>query len=187
MQIRENTKLQAVVFRGDEKSHLLSESFTFSKSSLKPITALQPINNQYKYEGVTTLVDGLKGNSNYKTGRWIAFYKNDLEVVIDMQKSTTISNAAISTCVEKGDWVFDARSFTVEVSDNGVNYTRVASDNYPAMKKEDGNGVFNHKITFSPVQTRYVKVIVGSEKSIPEWHGGKGNPSFLFVDEISID
>ena len=30
-----------------------------------------------------TLVDGLKGNRNYKTGRWIAFYKNDMEAVID--------------------------------------------------------------------------------------------------------
>ena len=36
-------------------------------------------------KALPTLVDGLKGNGNYKTGRWIAFYKNDMEAVIDMR------------------------------------------------------------------------------------------------------
>ena len=35
---------------------------------------------------------------SYKTGRWIAFYKNDMEAVIDMQQPTEISSASISTC-----------------------------------------------------------------------------------------
>ena len=25
------------------------------------------------------------------------------------------------------------------------------------------------------------------EYNIPSWHGGKGNPAFLFVDEITVD
>ena len=68
-----------------------------------------------------------------------------------------------------------------------MNFTPVASENYPAMQQQDANGVFNHKLSFSPVQTRYVKVLAATEKSIPEWHGGKGNPGFLFVDEITLN
>ena len=30
-------------------------------------------------------------------------------------------------------------------------------------------------------------VVALSESKIPEWHGGKGNPAFLFVDEITVD
>ncbi len=187
LKIKENAGLQALIFRNNESSHLLSENISFSKASLKPITALQPLNKGYQFNGVSTLVDGLKGSYNYKTGRWIGFYKNDMEVVIDLEQTTTIEQAAFSTCVEKGDWIFDARSFTVEVSNDGVNFTRVASENYPAMQQQDANGVFTHKLSFSPVQTRYVKVIATSEQSIPEWHGGKGSPAFLFVDEISLN
>ena len=55
------------------------------------------------------------------------------------------------------------------------------------MKKEDRNGIFNHKLVFDPVTTRYVKVIAKSERQIPEWHGGKGNLGFLFVDEIVLN
>ena len=55
------------------------------------------------------------------------------------------------------------------------------------MKQDDKNGVFNHTLTFDPLTARYVKVTALAEHSIPAWHGGKGNPAFLFVDEISLN
>lgn len=187
LKIKENTNLKAIIFRNQQASRMLSDNIKFSKSTTKPINAIQPLSGAYQYKGVSTLVDGLKGSSNYKTGRWIGFYKSDLNVVVDLEKNTSIQEAAISTCVEKGDWIFDARSFAVEVSNDGVNFSQVAAESYPAMQPQDANGIFNHKLTFSPVQPRYVKVIVTSERSIPEWHGGKGNSGYLFVDEIDID
>jgi len=187
LKIKESVILNAAIFRNQEAGKILSENIQFSKSTAKPITALEPLAGSFQFKGVSTLVDGLNGTKNYKTGRWIGFYQNDMNVVIDLGKITSIQDAAISTCVEKGDWIFDARSFSVEVSTDGVNFTPVASENYPAMQQQDANGVFNHKLSFSPVQTRYVKVFAATEKSIPEWHGGKGNPGFLFVDEITLN
>ena len=75
---------------------MLTEQIAFSKSTSKPIKANQPVNKQYEFGGVSTLVDGLKGNGNYKTGRWIAFYKNDMDVTIDLQQPTEISSVAIT-------------------------------------------------------------------------------------------
>ena len=187
VKVKKNGTFKAVAVRSNGNSRVLSEDIVFSKSSTKPIVANQPVNKQYYYNGAPTLVDGLKGNGNYKTGRWIAFYKNDMDVTIDLQQPTEISSAEISTCVEKGDWVFDARGFSVEVSDDGTNFTKVASEEYPVMKESDRNGLYQHKLTFTPVKARYVKVTAPSEKSIPEWHGGKGNPGFLFVDEITLN
>ena len=117
----------------------------------------------------------------------VAFRGNDMDVTIDLKQPTEISSVAISTCVEKGDWVFDTRGLSVEVSEDGTNFTKVASEAYPAMKETDKNGVYDHKLTFTPVTAQYVKVIASPEKSIPEWHGGKSYPGFLFVDEITIN
>lgn len=185
--IKENCTLSAKAFRPKGDSRVLSEKIAFSKSTSKPITANQPINKQYEFSGASTLVDGLKGNGNYKTGRWIAFYKNDMDVTIDLQQPTEISSAAITTNVEKGDWVFDARSFSVEVSDDGKTFTKVASEDYPAMTEKDPNGLHEHKLSFAPVKTQYVRVVAKSEQKIPAWHGGKDNPGFLFVDEITLN
>ena len=78
-------------------------------------------------------------------------------MTIDLQQPTEISSVAISTCVEKGDWVFDARGFSVEVSDDGKNFTKVASEEYPAMEQSDKNGIYEHKLSFTPVKTQYVR------------------------------
>lgn len=187
LKIKENVNFAAIAVRPTGNSHVVKEKVNFSKSSMKPITANQPVNKQYMFEGAPTLVDGLKGNGNYKTGRWIAFFKNDMDITIDLQQPTEISSVAISTCVEKGDWVFDARGFSVEVSEDGKTFTKVASETYPAMKETDKNGIYDHQLTFTPVTTQYLKVIALSESKIPAWHGGKGNPAFLFVDEITVN
>lgn len=187
LKIKENVDFAAIAVRPTGNSHVVKEKVNFSKSSMKPITANQPVNKQYMFEGAPTLVDGLKGNGNYKTGRWIAFFKNDMDMTIDLQQPTEISSVAISTCVEKGDWVFDARGFSVEVSEDGKTFTKVASETYPAMKETDKNGIYEHQLTFTPVTTQYLKVIALSESKIPAWHGGKGNPAFLFVDEITVN
>jgi hexosaminidase len=186
IKISQNADIKAQVFRDNGKSRLFTEKVVFSKSSLKKITALQPENKSYKFNGVASLTDGLTGNRNYKTGRWIGFYNNDMEVVIDMAKSTSFSNVSIRTNVEKGDWIFDARSFEVEVSEDGQTFKSIAQEIYLQLTSESPNGINTHSLQFSETRARYVKVKASTEKTIPEWHGGKGKPAYLFVDEITI-
>lgn len=179
--------LRTIAIRPSGSSKITKDEISFSKSSMKPITMLQPINKQYEFSGATVLVDGMTGNMNYKTGRWIAFYTNDLEAVIDLKEATEISSMTLHTCVEKGDWIFDTRGITVSVSDDNQTFKEVASEAYPAMKESDPNQIYTHELKFDPVKTRYVKVKALSEQKIPSWHGGKGNPGFLFVDEIILN
>ncbi len=179
--------LRTVAIRPSGSSKITNDEISFSKSSMKPITMLQPINKQYEFSGATVLVDGMTGNMNYKTGRWIAFYTNDLDAVIDLKEATEISSMTLHTCVEKGDWIFDTRGITVSVSDDNQTFKEVASEAYPAMKESDPNQIYTHELKFDPVKTRYVKVKALSEQKIPSWHGGKGNPGFLFVDEIILN
>lgn len=179
--------LRTVAIRPSGSSKITKDEISFSKSSMKPITMLQPINKQYEFSGATVLVDGMTGNMNYKTGRWIAFYTNDLETVIDLKEATEISSMTLHTCVEKGDWIFDTRGITISVSDDNQTFKEVASEAYPAMKESDPNQIYTHELKFDPVKTRYVKVKALSEQKIPSWHGGKGNPGFLFVDEIILN
>ncbi|WP_295991326.1 family 20 glycosylhydrolase [uncultured Alistipes sp.] len=179
--------LRAAAFRPSGHSRVFGERILFNKASMKPIELLQPINPQYSFEGKGTLVDGLSGNGNYKTGRWIAFVGNDLEAVVDLGEATEIRSAGINTCVEKGDWVFDTRGLSVAISDDGKRFREVASEVYPAMQQSDPNGVHTHTLAFEPVTTRYVKVTALSEHAMPSWHGGHGRPGYLFVDEITIE
>lgn len=93
LKVKESGTLKAVAIRPDGNSRIFAEKILFSKSSIKPILASQPVDKQYEFNGISTLVDGLKGDRNYKTGRWIAFCRNDMDVTIDMQRPTEISSA----------------------------------------------------------------------------------------------
>ena len=41
-------------------------------------------------------------------------------------------------------------------------------------------------LTFDPVTAHYFRITV-KLSVIPEWHPGKGNRAFIFVDEIRLD
>lgn len=187
LKIGQSCTLKAITIRPNGSSAVLKEDIKFNKATMKPITMQQPINEKYKFEGKNTLIDGLAGSRNYRTGRWIAFYQNDLEAVIDLQHETPISKAWVRTYVEIGEEILDLRELSVAVSNDGKEYKEVKSEVYPAVSKEDKNGIYTHELSFDTVQARYVKITARPEYNLPAWHWGKGRPAFIFVDEIGLE
>ena len=178
-------KAKGIGERGETRT--LTEEIYFNKATAKPITLLQDIHKNYTFEGPITLVNGLKGSPNYRTGRWLGFCETDLEAVIDLKKEEEISSIQFNTSVDKGDWVFDILGLTVSVSNDGKKYTTVFDQSYPDLTAEDENKIYSHKAEFAPVKARYVKVLVLSDRDMPAWHPAKGLPAFIFVDELEIN
>ncbi len=185
--LNKNAVIKAKAIRANGKnSRTFSEKVNLSKSSLKPITLLTTPDRNYTYTGAGLLNDGLTGDTNYKTGRWMGFQGTDLIAVIDLQQDTEISKAGIRTNIVTGDWILDAENFIVSVSDDGKNFTPVAGiQTNLTDQTEHWKGVVSHTVTFNPVKTRYVKITVEPFKAFPKWHGANGKP-YIFVDEISI-
>ena len=179
--------IKAKAIRANGKnSRTFTEKVNLSRSSLKPITLLTIPDRNYTYSGAGLLNDGLTGDANYKTGRWMGFQGTDLIAVIDLQQVTEISKAGIRTNIVTGDWILDAENFDVSVSDDGKNFTPVAGiQTNNSDKPEHWKGIVTHTVTFKPLMARYVKIQVEPFKSFPSWHGANGKP-YIFVDEISI-
>ena len=176
--------------KGIGESHetrVYTEKIYFSKATAKPITLIQPVHKNYTFNGAITLVDGLKGTPNYRTGRWLGFSENDFEAVIDLQKATEIKSVAFDTSVDKSDWVFDIRGIEISVSNDGENYNMILDNDYPSLTDEDPNIIYNHRFKLKPTVGRFVKIKALVEHSIPAWHPAKGMPAFIFIDELIIE
>lgn len=184
--LQKSAKIRAAAFRDGKRSSVTSQDISFNKATACPVELLQPTHKNYTYKGGATLTDGLLGDKGFGTGRWLGFSGNDLEAVIDLKQNTDVSSVSLNTCVDKGSWIFDARNIEVSVSANGKSFTKVASKSLPALEEQTPDNIYTYELTFPQTTTRYVKVTATSEHNIPEWHGGKGKPAFLFVDEISI-
>lgn len=187
LSLKESCVLKAMTVRNNKKSDVLTEKIDFNKATAKPLTLLQPINEKYKINGEYTLVDGLSGTPNYRTGRWIAFYKNDMEAVVDLKQETSIHKAWVRTYVEIGEEILDVRSISVLASDDGKIYKELKTVDFPPVTSKDKNGIYTHEVEFNSINARYVKVIAKPEYKIPAWHWGSGRPAFIFIDEIGIE
>ncbi|GET46008.1 glycoside hydrolase family 20 protein [Capnocytophaga felis] len=188
IKIRKDTQLRAIGIRENGNTRIFAENFKFNKATARAIDMKTEIYSSYKFGGASTLVDGCVGNHNFKTGRWIAFSGNDLEAVIDLVDASEISKVGFNTNVITGDWIYDARSFSVAVSDDGKNFQEVASETYPQETEGHKSEIRTHSLSFNPTKARYVKIKIASERSIPNWHTqAKGKLGFLFVDEITIE
>ena len=187
IEIKEACTIKAKGIGERGETRVFSEEISFSKATAKPIKLLQPIHRNYTFKGDITLVDGLKGNPNYRTGRWLGFCGTDLEAVIDLKNEEEISYVKFNTSVDMGDWVFDVLGITVSVSNDGENFTDVFDQAYPDLTAQDENKIYEHKVEFEPVKARYVKIKALSDRDMPDWHGGKGYPAFIFVDELEIN
>ena len=184
--LQKSAKIRAAAFRDGKRSSVTSQDISFNKATACPVELLQPTHKNYTYKGGATLTDGLLGDKGFGTGRWLGFSGNDLEAVIDLKQNTDVSSVSLNTCVDKGSWIFDARNIEVSVSADGKTFTKVASKSLPALEEQTPDNIYTYELTFPQTTTRYVKLTATSEHNIPEWHGGKGKPAFLFVDEISI-
>lgn len=185
LHIKQNAEIKAVAIRPTGNSRIFSDKINFNKATAKPVTLKEAPSKGYDFNGGPELTDGLSGNDNYKTGRWLGFQGKDLDAVIDLKEPTEFSKVSFNTNVVKGDWIMGAAGYSIKVSDDGQHFKEIASGNIPSLGKDDKDGLYPQEITFAPVKTRYVEIIIKSDK-LPAWHGGAGHPAFLFVDEINL-
>ena len=183
--IKQDAHFHAKVIRTNSESRVYSEKIYFSKATMKPISLKEQPSKGYSFNGAPALADGIKGNSNYKTGRWLGFQGKDIDAVIDLKGATEISKIKFSTNVVKGDWIMDAGEIIVRVSDDGKTFREIAKEVLPEMKATDKDGIYPHEISFPSVKANYVQVTI-KKVSLPSWHGGAGSPAFIFVDEIEV-
>lgn len=152
----------------------------------KPIILRQdPPSQRYAGHGAATLNDGVLGKGAYGSGRWLGYMGIPIDAVIDFEAATEFSHVRFNANVNKGSWIYNPKSATVLVSDDGERFREVLTEEYPINSWDDKDGIFNYDLTFDPVSARYVEIVLMGF-DLPEDHEGYGNPAWLFVDEIEV-
>lgn len=186
LKITQNCHLECYVLRPDgTKGRAFKTDFDFNKASMKPITLKEQPNKEYAYDGADVLIDGLRGGTNYRSGRWIGWFGKKMDATIDMLEPTEISEVKFNLLVNMKDWIFNAKSVKVLVSDDGIKFNEVVSKNFEMMPADYSDTFYPVEISISPVITRYVEIIA-EPFDCPKGHSGYGYPAWIFVDEIEV-
>jgi hexosaminidase len=188
IKISESCTLNAIAIRPSSKSNILTKEFAFNKATMCPIKLNVAPQENYTYKGASVLNDGLKGTENFASGRWLGFYnRKTVEATIDLGSEQEINQVSVEALISLPSYIMGATYVAVATSNDGVNFTEVGNMDYPEDTDSKRIDIDTYDVAFPPTNARYVKVIITPTKALPKEHEAAGEPTFLFIDEISVD
>jgi len=143
--------------------------------------------NQYAATGQNTLIDGVFGGNDYRTGDWQGFQGTDIIAEISFDTPRSLKEIGLSCIEDTKSWIFYPQSILIETSTDGINYTNSYSiqgdktTNPEAKSKKEYTVQTTNKEGIKKIRIKAVSI-----GKCPDWHLGKGNDSWLFSDEIII-
>lgn len=153
---------------------------------LKPFDLKSIIHKNYQASGKNALVDGIMGSDFFLDGIWQGYEGEDILACIDLEKPTSVHHISCGFLQRQNSWIFMPCKMDIEISDDSLNFTHLASvQNYISPKTE---GVLRQRLVFDTdfLQTRFIRIKVHSLGSCPNWHQGAGGKAWIFADEIIV-
>lgn len=186
IKINNTTTLKTFAYL-DENIFSSVTTLHFTKSKFPPANYKWNFNYRYSGGGEMALTDGRKGTTNFQNGEWQGFEGVDLEAIINLEQSKSITNLSLTTLNDPNVWIFAPRKVEFYFSNDGINFSKANEilNDLPVKTEDVLIKTFSSK--FSNVDTRYIKVIAESIKVCPEWHKGNGNKCWIFIDELVIE
>lgn len=133
----------------------------------------------FAFGGADALVDGLTGNDNFRSGRWVGFLGDPCDATIEFNEPACVSQLSFKTCIVWPEGALEMRHADVYGSADGENFTLLASLHNPEQDPAQGNGAYRHVIDFDPVTLKAIRVVITPCEPSGIWK------RILFVDEIT--
>ena len=91
----------------------------------KTVTYNTPYSHHYAAAGDASLTDGLRGGWSYHDKRWQGFLNTNLDVIVDVEKTTDITAIYAEFLQLSGPYMWLPKEVTISVSNDGVEYTEL--------------------------------------------------------------
>lgn len=182
------TTIKARVFG---KDFLPSETVqaTFIKDGLpvKSVTYSLP-HESYRGEGENTLMDNKGGMPSYLSKTWLGFRQDTVTIIISLNKKQAVSSVLFNLLQDYSSWVFFPSRVEAFSSVNAnIPMIKQGEILFTADKNLDADVCRPFAINFKKkIITNVIKLQLYLLKQIPDWHPGKGQSSWIFIDEVKL-
>jgi hypothetical protein len=169
------------------ESAIVSSSFIKRDKGIS-LQLNSPYSPQYAAAGPNTLIDGITGSSEFRTGDWQGFYDKDVVATIQFDTLRTYSNIGISYIRDQRSWIFYPEDIKIEISTDGKQYQPLKLITLEPSKISDQNPMVAKSITKAPdYPIKSIRYTIKNSGNCPSWHLGNGYPTWLFLDELILE
>jgi len=184
--IDSNTIIKAKIYNGKDSS-ATSEAKFYKLKYNYDVKIKSTTNTQYSANGNNSLIDGLNGDLNWRKGNWLGYQYQDFECVIDLKSKKNISYLSINCLQDSRSWILMPSLISFYTSTDNKKFTLIESVNNNIKPDDESIQIKNFETYLTKkINVRYVKIIAKNFGKLPEWHQGKGDNAFIFVDELEI-
>ncbi len=160
---------------------VFNKTFNYHKAVGKPVTYNTLYSNSYQGKGSNNMVNIVRGTKNFHDGQWQAWIGNNMDLVIDLESSTELSEVTIGTMENQGPSIYFPTQIEVLLSTDGKSFSSVGKIDRP-FKVNPTIELKDFTIRFNKQQATHVQVKAVSLKKTPS-----GGGAWLFVDEIVVN
>jgi hypothetical protein len=185
--ITQRTKVKVKAFgKNFLPSETVNVQFIKNGKEIRQVTFSKP-NEYYANSKADILYDNIGGIINYRSGGWLGYDSDTVTITIDLKKKETVNTVLISLLQDENAWIFLPEQILVYYY-NDKQKTFVPAGKEVFVLETPGPKECNlREITpAKKIKTDKLKLVLLPLKKIPDWHQGKGNHGWLFIDEIKV-
>jgi hypothetical protein len=186
--MNEQALLKAKAFKPGWISSNVSQLFFFKNTfAADSAQALLPPDNGYKGNGAATLIDHIKGDNNFRTGKYLGFRNNNLDVLLFFNQPKNISSITLSSLVDIGSYIMPPMSMEVWGGKTKANMKLLQKIQPAQPIKQVPTYSIGYTCSFTTQPLQYIRVVAKPVAVLPAWHPGKGDKGWFFADEIFVN
>ena len=139
----------------------------------------------YNAGGDNAIVDGVRGNTNFRLGGWQGYQGCDFDATIDLGKTRRITRIAAGFLQDSRAWILMPQWVEYYTSTDGKKFVKQGQMKHAVDPKDPKVQIFEFPLDLR-ADARYVRVVAKNFGVLPDWHQGAGGEAHLFVDEVTV-
>lgn len=184
------TKRMIVKAKAFGKEFLASETvsveFIQNGKAIDNIRFSKP-HESYANSKADILNDNTGGIANYRSGEWLGYDSDTVEINIELKKKEAIRTVLINLLQDEKSWIFLPEQILVYYyNDNQKTFLPAANEIFFHETASPKQCSLKEITPAQKIKTNKLKLVLLPLKKIPAWHQGKGNHGWLFIDEIKV-
>ena len=185
--LNQSCKLKAFAIYNDDTSNLSTAHF-YKRPHHYSIQLNCKYNKQYTADGDDGIIDGQYGDLDFRKGGWQGYQSQDFEAVIDLKDVKQFAEISANFLQDTRSWILFPTKVEFYISNDNINYKLVETieNKIPANDYNVQSQKLKVKTTNENNIAKYIKIKAYNFGKLPEWHAGKGDDAFIFIDEIEI-
>ncbi|MBB2147589.1 c-type cytochrome domain-containing protein [Pedobacter gandavensis] len=186
--LKESTTLKAKAYK---EGWYGSETITanFYKSGYQPDTIifLSPLDDKYKAGAPKILYDHQFGDYEVNSGKWIGVRQNNLEALLLFKRPVVMQAVILNVMRLVPSYILPPDEVEIWGGPEKNSLRLLSTVKTESTTKDAERALIKIEGKFKSQSIACLKIVVKNLKKLPAWHPGKGQPAWVFVDEILLN